>query len=66
MLSLRNQEYIYKIKARIKQQRGRVVKSAVIVIDMVLVQNLLKPFCCVVGKDTLRHFSLLGDLGKQL
>ena len=25
----------------------------------------LKPFCCVLGKDTLRHFPLLGALGKQ-
>ena len=22
-------------------------------------------FCCVLGKDTLRHFPLLGGLGKQ-
>ena len=24
-----------------------------------------EPFCCVVGKDTLRHFPLLGGLDKQ-
>ena len=28
-------------------------------IDMVSVQNLLAPFCCVLGKDTLWHISLL-------
>ena len=36
------------------------------VIDLVPIQNLLAPFCCVLGKDTFRHFSLLGGLGKQL
>ena len=45
-------------------QQGQVVKSAKIVIDMILVQNLLKPFCCFLGKDTLRRFSLLGGLSK--
>ena len=30
-------------------------KSAVIVIDMVSVQNLLAPFCSDFGKDTLRQ-----------
>ena len=25
-------------------------------IDIVLVQNLLAPYDCVLGKDTLRHF----------
>ena len=39
--------------------------SAVIMIDMVLVQNPLASFCCVLGKNTLRHFLLLGGLGKQ-
>ena len=29
------------------------------------VQNPLVPFCCVLGKDTLWHFPLLGGLGKQ-
>ena len=29
------------------------------------VQNPLAPFCCVLGKDTLRHFPLLGGLDKQ-
>ena len=47
-------------------QRGRVVKNAMTVINMVAVENLLAPFCCVLGKDTLRHFPLLGGLGKQL
>ena len=37
----------------------------VIVIDMVLVQNLLTPFGCDFGKDTLLHFPLLGRYGKQ-
>ena len=37
---------------------------AAIVINMVWVQNLLALFCCVLGKDTLRHFPLLGCLGK--
>ena len=45
------------------RQRGRVVKTAVIVIASV--QNLLVPFFCVLGKNTLRHFSLLDSLGKQ-
>ena len=27
-------------------------------------QNPLAPFCCVLGKDTLRHIPLLGGLGK--
>ena len=30
-------------------QRGRVVKSAVVMINIVLVQNLLGLFCCVLG-----------------
>ena len=29
---------------------------------MVSVQNPLAPFCCVLGKDTLWHFPLLGGL----
>ena len=33
--------------------------------NMVLVQNPTVPFCCVLGKDTLRHFPLLGGPGKQ-
>ena len=28
-------------------------------------QNPLAPFCCVLGKDTLWHFPLLGGLSKQ-
>ena len=47
------------------RQRGQVVKSAGIPIDMVLVQNLLAPFCCVLEKDTSQHFCLLSGLGKQ-
>ena len=33
--------------------------------NMVSVQNSLAPFCCVLGKDTLWHFPLLGRLDKQ-
>ena len=33
------------------------------IINMVSVQNPLVPFCCVLG--TLRHYPLLGGLGKQ-
>ena len=33
------------------------LNSAVIVIDMVSVQNILALFGCILGKDTLRHFS---------
>ena len=39
------------------EQRGRVVKSAVIVIEIVLIQSLLRSFCCVLVKDTLQQFS---------
>ena len=46
--------------------RPRMVKNAAIVIDMVSIQNLLAPFCCVFEKNTLRHFLLLNGLGKQL
>ena len=28
-------------------------------------KNLFAPFCCILGKDTLRHFHLLGGFGKQ-
>ena len=34
--------------------------------DAVSVQNLLASFCCVLEKDILRHFSLLGALCKRL
>ena len=43
-----------------------IVIDMVIMIDMVSVQNLLAPFCCVLEKDTVRHFPLLAGLGKQL
>ena len=36
-----------------------------LMISMVSVQNPFAPFCCVLGKDTLRHFPLLGSLDKQ-
>ena len=32
---------------------------------MISVQNLLAPFCFVLGKSILRHFPLLVGLGKQ-
>ena len=47
------------------QQRHRVAKNTVIVIDAVVVQNLLVSFSCVLGRDTLRHFFLLNILDKQ-
>ena len=47
------------------RQRGRVVKSVVIVIDMVYVQNLLASCCCALNKDGLRHIFLLGYLSNQ-
>ena len=34
-------------------------------INMVSVQNPLALFCCVLGKDTLRHFPLLGALASS-
>ena len=37
----------------------------VIVIDMVSVQHLLAPFCCVFENDTIRHFSYLMILGSS-
>ena len=40
--------------------------SVVIVIDMVLVQNLLAPFCRVFVKDTLRHLPCLLVLASGL
>ena len=50
-----------------EQSVGSVVEwqSAGLVTNTVSVQNLLAPFCCVLGKDTLRHFPLLGGPGKQ-
>ena len=46
-----------------QKEYGSVVKSALIVIDMASVQNLLAPFRDVLRKGTLRHYSLLGSLG---
>ena len=37
-------------------KRGRVVKSAMIMIEKVFVENLLLPFCCILSK---RHFTVL-------
>ena len=36
------------------------------VVNIVMVKNLLDSFCCVLDKNILLHFSLLGVLGKQL
>ena len=55
----------YITKPCLSRQRGRVVKGAGLVTNTVSVQNPLAPFCCVLGKDTLRHIPLLGGLGKQ-
>ena len=30
--------------------------------DRIAVQNLLASFCCALGKEILRHFSLLGAI----
>ena len=38
------------------RQCGRAAKSAVIAIDAVSVQNLLAPFCCIVGKTFYSAF----------
>ena len=40
-------------------------KIPVMVIDRVTVQNVLAPLFCVLRKDILQHFSLLGVLGKD-
>ena len=45
--------------------RGRVVKSAMIVIAIVSVQNLLAPLFYVLGKDTLRYFPCLAVLASS-
>ena len=47
------------------RQRGRVLKHRTDDQHGLAVQNPLAPFCCVLGKDTLRHFPLLGGLDKQ-
>ena len=41
-----------------------MVKSAMIVIDTVWVQNLLAPFCCVFEKDILLCLSVLANSPK--
>ena len=41
-------------------QRGRIFKSAVIVVDMISVLSLLSLFCCVFGKDILRFLLPFG------
>ena len=38
--------------------------SNLVVIDMVSIQNLHVPFCCVLGKDTLQHFPFLASSSK--
>ena len=39
--------------------------GGMVVINMVAVKTSLAPFCCVLVKDGLRPFTLLGVLGKQ-
>ena len=56
---------LFSLLSNKRKPQGGVLKSAVIMIDMVSVQNQLASLCCVLGKDTLRHFLLLGGLGKQ-
>ena len=46
--------------------QSRVVKSAVILIDIAAVQNLLAPLCCVLNKDTLWHFPCLVVLARKV
>ena len=41
-------------------------ESAVFMVNMVSDRNPLARFCCGLGKDTLRDFSLFVGLGKQL
>ena len=43
----------------------RVVKSAVTVIDTVMVQNLVMPFFCFLEKDVLWFFPLLEVLASS-
>ena len=50
--------YRQRLCYRQSRHRSRVIKRAGIVIDMVSIQYLLAPFCCVLGKDT---FPLLGS-----
>ena len=45
-------DVVERLKHRTDDQRGLGSKPLV-------------PFCCVIGKDTLRHFTLLGGLDKQ-
>ena len=51
---MKNQKTILKLLLKHNQVKGdRMVKSSVIVIDLVSVKNLLVPLCCVLGNDTL-------------
>ena len=55
---------IYSILIR---QCGPGGKSAVLLANVTeMVQNLIGSFCCVLGKDTSRNFTLLGSFSKQL
>ena len=46
-------------------QGSRVVKAPGLWSIWCQFKGLLAPFCCVLGKDTLRHIPLLGVHGKQ-
>ena len=46
------------IHTTISRLRGQGVESAMIVVDIILVQNLLAPFCCVLGKKLKVTFLL--------
>ena len=42
-----------------RNNKGRsYYRTAVIAINVVSVENVLVPFCCVLGKNIIRHFSL--------
>ena len=47
------------------RQRDRVVKSVVIVIEIVLIQSLLRSFCCVLGKTLYSNFFCLAILASS-
>ena len=50
---------------RRSRQRGQVVKAPGSGPTRSWFKNSFAPFCCVLGKNTFPHFSLLGGLGKQ-
>ena len=42
-----------------------MIKSIIFVVDTIAVQNVLAPFCCILGKNHLQHFLLFSSLGKE-